>query len=222
MNSSNEDLARMLASVSEVLARYPEAVKIIEVHGREAKRIADYKLHVDDLVFAGHCIARLRDTPPEDELIREALWRTALVHTMKCFMVSNSRSQISENKVFKGEPPDAKAAFKFLMDIRSKHVVHDENSFAMVFIGAILNKPGAPTKVADISTVVTMAETCNIENLNNLGLIVVKAHAWVQSALVEETEKLIGSLELERYEDLAQRNAPNYRIPTTLEVHDKR
>jgi len=118
----------------------PDAVKVIAVEGWRSKRLADLALHKDDLEFADSCLDAINVSPEEPFVIREALWRSAIVHFMKCFGDSGARFQLSSVKILNGELPEVSMAFEYFKDLRNKHFVHDENSYAQSLPGAILNR----------------------------------------------------------------------------------
>jgi len=64
---------------------FPDAVKVIRVDGPHAKRLADLALHESDLEFAADCVEAINHAPEEPLVLRQALWRAAIVHFMKCF-----------------------------------------------------------------------------------------------------------------------------------------
>lgn len=90
--------------------------------------------------------------PVEKHIVRQSLWRSAIVHFGKCFGKSASRFQLNPNAIWKGNQ-SALEAFKYYKDLRNKHVVHDENSYAQSIPGAILNNGKKPYKIGDIGDV---------------------------------------------------------------------
>ncbi len=81
---------------------FPDAVKVVEIGGKVAKRLADLSLHKADLEFADACFAAINQAPEEPIVIREALWCSAIVHFLKCFS-NGARFQLAPKKLFKGE-----------------------------------------------------------------------------------------------------------------------
>ena len=107
---------------------FPDAVKVVRIEGRQAKRFADLTLHKTDLEFASECLAAINHVPEQPWVLRQALWRAAIIHYMKCFG-DGARFQLSAAKIYKGNAL-ALGAFNYFKDIRHKHVAHDENSYA--------------------------------------------------------------------------------------------
>jgi len=85
---------------------FPDAVRLVELNDPKARRISDLMLHQHDLEFADGCLEAINATPPDSLLVREALWRSAIIHFAKCFGGSAARFQLDRKKIYKNEPPD--------------------------------------------------------------------------------------------------------------------
>lgn len=69
---------------------------------------------------------------------------------MKCFGDAGARFQLDAARVYRGRPADALTAFTYFKDLRNKHMVHDESSYAQSVPGAVLNDGSQPHKVEKI------------------------------------------------------------------------
>jgi hypothetical protein len=159
--------------------------------------------------------------PGRFNLIRQALWRSAVVHVLKCYG-DGARFQLQPDAVLKNEPPKAKIAFEFLKSLRNKHIVHDENSYAQCLPGAILNKEGKQQKIAKIVCLPVLAETLTQDNFGNLKLLVEKSRAWVISEFDQLSDRVTTKLEARPYAELAAFDSMEYRAPAADEVHERR
>lgn len=159
---------------------FPDAVKVVMIDGPEAKRLADLFLHKEDLEFADACLDAINQTPESPLVAREALWRSAIVHFMKCFG-NSARFQLSAAKIYKGESPEALMAFEYFKDLRNKHFVHDENSYAQSIPGAVLNNGTRGYKIEKIICFAAFGATLEQGNYGNLKLLIGKARTWVVS-----------------------------------------
>lgn len=119
---------------------FPDAVKLIKLDDHKARRVADLLLHQHDLEFADACLEAINKAPVDPPTIREALWRCAIVHFVKCFGSSAARFQLNREKIYKNEPPEAMQSFEYFKHLRDKHVVHDANSYSQSIPGAVLNR----------------------------------------------------------------------------------
>ena len=91
---------------------FPDAVKVLRLTGPKSQRLADLALHRADLDFALECLEAINHQPEEPYLMRQALWRSAVVHFMKCFGRSESRFSLDAKNVYKGDA-DASDPFEF-------------------------------------------------------------------------------------------------------------
>jgi len=201
---------------------FPGAVKFIKLDIPGARRIADLGLHKADLEFASECLASINDCPSEPSTLRKALWSSAIVHYAKCFGGSKARFQLDFSAVYKGEPPEAKLVFDYFKDLRNKHVVHDENSFAQSISGAVLNAQDNPDKIAKIICFSAIAQTLVQGNYSNLKLLVDKALAWVVAEFDRCCERATSELEKLSYEELLAKESVQYTAPSADEVASSR
>lgn len=201
---------------------FPDAVKVLRIEGPRAKRLSDLALHKADLDFAESCLDAINLTAEEPYVIREALWRSSIVHVLKCFGDSGARFQLSAKKMLKGEPLEAMMAFDYFKGLRNKHLVHDENSYAQSIPGAILNKINKGYKIEKIVCFSAIAGTLSQENYSNLKLLIQKSRSWVITEFDKLCEALTKELEKEPYDKLFAKPSINYRVPKIDEIHKKR
>lgn len=193
---------------------FQNAVKVIKIEGVRAQRLSDLALHKSDLDFAKNCLSAINHVP---EYIRwpvqQALWRSAIIHYVKCFGSSTCRFQLDFKKIYKKEPAEAREAFDYFSNLRNKHFVHDENSYAQSLPGAVLNNKEHRYKIEKIVTVNTLEETLTRENYGNLMLLIEKAHFWLVSEYDALCIALANELEQQPYEALLDREAIRYSVP---------
>lgn len=196
---------------------FPDAVKVVTINGPEAKWLADLSLHKEDLEFADACLDAINQTPESPIVAREALWRSAIVHFMKCFG-NGARFQLSAEKIYRGETKEALMAFEYFKGLRNKHVVHDENSYAQSIPGALLNNGTKDYKIEKIVCFAAFGATLEHGNYGNLKLLIEKARTWVISEFDSLCERLTAVLEKESYDKLLSREAITYRVPTVEDI----
>ena len=199
---------------------FPEAVKVIRIRGPEGKRLSDLALHRADLEFAAECLEAINHVPDEPSVLRQALWRAAIIHFMKCFG-SSLRFQLSAKKIYEGNSM-ALNAFSYFENLRNKHVVHDENAYAQSIPGAILNRSDKPYKIEKIVCFSAIAETLSQDNYGNLHLLSQTAIAWVAKQFDRLCEAQTKDLEAKSYEDLHSQEAVTYTAPTLDQISKKR
>ncbi len=201
---------------------FPDAVRLIKLDDPKARRVSDLLLHRYDLEFADACLEEINKAPVDPPIMREALWRSAIVHFAKCFGSSAARFQLSREKIYKGEPPEAKQVFEYFQHLRDKHVVHDENSYSQSIPGAVLNRGDKPYKIEKILCLGAHANTLEQGNYNNLKLLIQKALAWVVAEFDTCCDVVTKELEALPYEDLLKRPEVTYRVPSAEEIGDNR
>lgn len=199
---------------------FPNAVKVIQIGGYKAKRLADLGLHKSDLEFAAKCLEEINCAPDESRVVRQALWRSAIVHYLKCFG-SGARFQLHADKIYKGDTPGL-SVHNYFLSLRNKHVVHDENSYAQCIPGAILNSREHNHKITKIICFNAIAETLCQDDYSNLHLLIQRAKAWVIGEFDRLCEILTRELETESYDDLYNREATTYKVPKVDEIDKKR
>ena len=129
---------------------FPDAVKLIRLDGPKAKRLADLALHRSDLVFAMECLEGINQVPEEPWVLREAIWRSAIIHVMKCYGSNDSRFNLNVDSVLKGDLA-GKEVFEFFQDLRNRHLVHDSNSYAQTLPGPSSTKKERSTRLPKYS-----------------------------------------------------------------------
>jgi len=201
---------------------FPDAVKVIALGGPKARRLADLALHRKDLEFAADCLVALDGPPEGNEVIALALFRAALVHLMKCFGDSGARFQLSAAKVYHDEPPEALVVFQYFSDLRNKHIVHDENSYAQGVPGAILNNGRKPHKIEKIVCVTAISDARSPESIRNLRQLIDKALAWVVAQFDGVCVELTKDLETEPYQALLARKSVAFTAPNVEDVGKRR
>lgn len=201
---------------------FPDAVKLLRLEGPRAKRLSDLCLHKSDLDFAADCLAAINQTPNENTIVRAALWRGAVIHFVKCFGDSKSRFQLDANSIYKGRPPEAMMAFRFFQDLRNKHFVHDENSYAQSIPSAVLNKGDKPYKIEKIICLSSLADVLRQENWANLKLLIETAHEWVVAEFDVLADVITKELEAESYDALLEKESVKYQVPSVEDMGKQR
>jgi len=201
---------------------FPDAVKVVLIESPDAIRLSDLALHKTDLEFADSCLAAINMVPEEPYVLREALWRSAIVHFLKCFGSSRARFRLTTDEVLQGEPLEAMEAFKYFKALRDKHLVHDENSYAQSIPGAVLNDGSKGYKIEKIVCLSAASVTLEQESFSNLKLLIGRTRSWVVQEFDKLCQNLTIELENETYADLSARKPMIYKVPTLDELHKNR
>lgn len=198
-----------------------DAVKAVRIDGPKAKRLADFNLHKMDLEFAFQCLETINKTPEKPLVLRQALWRGAIIHFIKCFGDNRARSQLSAEKIFKADNLGM-VNFNYFRDLRNKHFIHDENSYTQCIPGALLNNGNKDFKVEKIVCFGAIAETLEQNNFSNLDLLIKKARDWVDAEMERFFVDITNELEKESYNNLCLREPIVYKAPSLEEIRENR
>ena len=127
-----EDFEVRLTESGINIEGFPDAAMVIQLPGSKARQIADFALHRFDLEIALASLEGINATPLEAYLVRESLWRSAIVHCLKCFKESNSRACLDPKEVFERNA-DALEIYEYFLSLRNKHIVHRRKLLCAVF-----------------------------------------------------------------------------------------
>ena len=144
------------------------------VKTEEAKSFAHFTLHRQDLQFALDMLDLISKQPGECTRIQVGLWRSAVIHYAKCFGYSEVRGRLSAPEIFK-DFPDAMPCHKYFLQLRHKHIAHDQNAYSQALPGAIINGPAEFYKVAKIVSTAFHVESLNPDDYKNLFNLVRRA-----------------------------------------------
>lgn len=200
---------------------FPDAVKVLRITGPKSQRLADLALHKADLDFALEFLTSINQVPEQPYVLRQALWRSAIVHFIKCFGQSEARFSLDPKQVYKGDS-EAFEPYEYFQSLRNKHLVHDENSYAQCLPGAVLNKKGMDHKIAKIVCLSMIGDTLGQENYSNLHLLVTRAREWVIAQFDELCAILTSEFESKSYDELLALDGITYTAPGPDDVHKAR
>ncbi|MFG1784623.1 hypothetical protein ACGFIU_19470 [Rhodococcus oryzae] len=188
--------------LQEIRVENAAAAKVGKLTGDAAERLADLAIHRADLTFAKQCIQALDALPAEPQIVRDALYRSAVVAWAKCFASSDAgRFKLKRPEIYpQGLPSDTA---NYFYRLRNKHIAHDDSPFSQAVPIAFIAKPGAGRKVIEVGAV---SMTANIDTngfgLSNLNQLVEDALKWVAAENNKVGEAIREDLELRDYAEL--------------------
>ncbi len=118
----------------------PFLTKFVEVpREKRFERLYSYVLIKIDLLNAIKYLEIALNT--EDTIIKEGMFRIALILYIKCFNNSGrGRVQLPLAKTYKDIPGEPIECYNKLKTIRDKYIAHDENDFLSAKLGMVLNE----------------------------------------------------------------------------------
>lgn len=200
---------------------FPDAVRVIAVTGRKSKKLSDLALHHFDLQDAKAALETINHVDPEPRIIRESLWRNAIVLFCKCFSSSQARGELSKTRIY-GTDSGALEAFEYFKLLRNKHLIHDENAYSHCPIGAILNPLDAPHPIAKVIALPTAGVTLEEDNYSNLHQLVTVALNWVGNKYNELCNGITIELNAVAHLELLERPILEIRVPTLEDLRVQR
>lgn len=184
------------------IGHYPVGSKLAAVQGEDGERLAHLMLHRQDLTFALECCLTLSNDSTLTSVVRQALWRSAIVAWAKCFSKSHAgRFQLERDKIY--PTGVAHDVYDFFRKLRNKHIAHDENPFAQAHPGAVIAPPGSDRKVLQVLCFTMLLDTeSGGTDLENLGLLVETALNWVTTEYDVLCARVAEALETRDYAEL--------------------
>jgi len=192
---------------------FPTAVKLAKVGGEKAHKLGDLALHAQDLRFAADCLAVVNEQP--SGFMQEVVWRSAIIHYTKCFS-SGVRKALKHGAIYADKPSEALEAWAWFLDLRNKHIAHDVSAFSSIEVGAVVNPPGDPHKIAKVACAMFQVVTFDDSAFGNLDLLVRHAREWVDSEQDRLCVEITADLENESYQSLMRRPDLRYKPPANV------
>jgi hypothetical protein len=198
----------------------PDAVKAIRLEGPKARRLSHLFLHQADLNFVLDCLAEINNV--ENWTLKTALWHSAIVRFIKCFVSNGARSsRLIETKIYTNKR-GAREAFGFFKKLRDKHIVHDENSFSQCIPCAAINGGNKSYKVEKILALSVLGQSLDQATYQNLHALASDAITWVNKQIDELFNLLTTELEAESYSALIARDAVTLDGPSLGDIGSRR
>lgn len=188
----------------------PDARFIVELDDPISKQIAHLALHKHDLDFVLICLEEINKT--NSDVVREALWQSAIIRFIKCFDSGTARIRLSDAVIY----PTflAKENFSYFKKLRNKTIVHDENAYTQCIPGAAINDGTKAFKVEKILALSVEGGILDQNNYNNLHLLATDARKWVIEKFDKLCEMATGELEKQPHDALAARKRVTVSAPT--------
>ena len=207
---------------------FPDAVKLISIsdiapkHSRELADIASCRL---DLVFAKACLDFLGTADNPSPVLRDALWRAAIIYYCKCFAQSGPRRPLPYTKILPIIPnleAQPREIHKYFRGLRNKHIAHDENAWLQVLAGAVIASSGKAYNIEKVTCATFQGQTLDDGNFGNLYLLIERALTWAESRFDALCDEVTEELEKLPRETLLDQPDLKYRAPEAKDVNSPR
>ncbi|MFE2122410.1 hypothetical protein ACFW9U_17375 [Rhodococcus aetherivorans] len=198
----------------------PRAVKAVSVTASGVSEDARYLLHLarhfKDLEHVIQAAVYLRDTPDAPEIVREALWRSAIVTLCLCFdpHPKVERRPLKRRKVF--PDPNARAALEDFVKLRNKDIAHDEGVTVGAELLAVLGREGDPDKVLELKYIQIRSLHSSPQMIDNLGRLAEEATTWIEGEYTRVSELVTEELRAQPYDALMALPASSVEVKKHL------
>ena len=122
--------------------------KLLQLSGPKARTLEEFSLHGHDLTASLQLLEALNNKALSSE-VRKGLWYHAITIFYKCFKHSDARRRLWPQVVF-AKRPDLMPAYNFFLNLRDRHIVHDDNPYIKAYVGVYVNKENDTYKVEDV------------------------------------------------------------------------
>lgn len=197
---------------------YPDAIAVKLIEDPIDRQLQAIALHHVDLSFCHQALQLIPSLDKSrDVLLIESLWISSIALFFKCFAPNRARKQLSAEKILMGQS-GAMDVFNYFLNIRNKHIVHDENPYSQSFAAVVLMKREAPYKVADILSIVFSAFLVDNDHFTSFLQLVNFTLDWVTTKL-DELHNLLGKkYEQISYDELLSLPDVTYTAPMASEA----
>ncbi|MEU4412746.1 hypothetical protein [Nocardia salmonicida] len=183
---------------------YSDAVKFVQLStaDTDVRDAAAMAHHIDDLQHAHQAVVRLSTFPEDPKVVREALWRSAIVTYWKVFDHASKRHKrkLRPEEVYEpGLPQEVFAHFKRL---RHEVVAHNApGPFLSNIVGAVIG-PSEDLKVERVLQLHMAPVHIEESAVTNLGLLVENALNWAINELDRVHDEIADRLRRRPYQAL--------------------
>ena len=174
----------------------PYESKLVEIpRENRFRQLYSYKLSEIDINRVREYLNIAQNT--EDKIIKDGLFKSAVISYIKCFAPSKGRSNIKAEKIYRNIPGamDCHNAFG---EMRNKYFAHDEMDYKDAQIGIILNvEEKRKIDIVSIDKCSEFAYADNIEILDRLCSIALEQIKVLVEQELERADKFYDDIDYE-------------------------
>jgi len=196
-------------------------VKSVEITGINASKLFELALSFDDLEVAWYAIAKAEEIGESDSIVKELLWKSAVLHYIKCFG-GDRRNPLILGEVYGTAVKSATECHEYFKLLRNKFLIHDENVYTMGGVTALINDGTKINKIERIDCNIILSQTSDSQHIDTLKMLISTSLKWVDTSIAKLKEDLRLEFELKSYAELAAYPGLTIRVPLSSEVTKKR
>ncbi len=195
---------------------HPQAVKAVSLVATGAsddvRYLTDLARSRQDLEHVFHVASRLLQDTDDPPIVREALWRSAVVTLCLCFD-NHKRSERRPLRVKTVYPnPQAREALRYIQTLRDKDVAHDDGATIGADVCAVIGPDGGPEKVLEVTYLQARGVHSSPESVHNLRRLAGEGATWTANEFDRVLEKITNDLRGRPYEELLRMPASRLEV----------
>ena len=199
----------------------PSATKqLLQLSGPKARTLKEFSLHHHDLTTSLQLLETLNNTAFSNQ-VRKGLWYHAITVFYKCFKHSDARRRLWPQVVF-AKRPDLMPAYNFFLNLRDRHIVHDDNPYIKAYVGVYVSKQNDEYTVEDIISNVAVFDILDEKIWKAFRELVQHTVDWIHAEKKRMQMLLKKECEEKSSEELNALEKLSITIPTLAQVSTKK
>lgn len=194
--------------------------KLLQLSGPKARTLEEFSLHSHDLTASLQLLEALNNKALSSE-VRKGLWYHAITIFYKCFKHSDARRRLWPQVVF-AKRPDLMPAYNFFLNLRDRHIVHDDNPYIKAYAGVIVSKNNESYTVEEIVSHVAIFDILDENKWRIFYALAKHAAAWAKQEKTRLKNLLQIECEKKTPEEIDSLQALAITIPTINQVSTKK
>lgn len=200
---------------------YPADARVAVAQTASTAASLDMLLHRRDLETSRDLFdaAGAADTPDN---LRVHLWNGAIAAYCKCFQAAKSRSRLNIDTVLEGVSDDARKAFDYFMNLRNKHLLHDENAYSQVKMTVVIDASNEANPLLGSHVFTFEADTYDEPHIQSFTRLLSHTAYWVARKAHSLSQSVQDELALLTREQLLAFESLVVKVPTADDVSKPR
>ena len=194
--------------------------KLLQLSGPKARTLKEFSLHHHDLTSSLQLLEALNNTSFSNE-VRKGLWYHAITVFYKCFKHSDARRRLWPQVVF-AKRPDLMPAYNFFLNLRDRHIVHDDNPYIQSYVGVSVSVENDKYTVEDIISNVAVFDILDENIWRTFRELVQHTVDWVHTEKKRLQALLKKECEEKSPEELRNLKELSITVPTLAQVSTKK
>jgi len=202
------------------LTDFPNAQKVVALHGTKSQQLADMAAHMHDLNEASRCLDFFEKST---DLFSQSIFaKMAIILIMKCFSKNNARKYPLKIEEILSSDHEGRKIFSYYKELRDKNIAHDDNAFYQCIPGAVINKEDAEYKIEKVVCFSAKGEVLDIGDVHNLRLIIGHSIKFTEAQFDQLCDELTQELEARSHEELIKMPQLEYKKPIVEDMGKNR